>query len=446
MKTRLKLVVVWAILCFPSLLTAAEHYVRAGASGAANGSDWANAWTALPTTLTRGDTYYVADGTYGGYDFDTAASGTTFIYVRKATPSDHGTETGWNSGYGDGQAEFATAGSVLTFSTAYWVFDGQVGSGQSGQGFKVTVTGTADATRGIRVLAGHLTISHVEVTSVNPAGVADAAKQDGIYTTSAAATDVTISDCYIHNWKRCAILVSGTTRWTIERNFVYHTYSTSGAHGQAIQLGPSAVSDLDIRYNTFKDTHGTGVIVYLDNSFNDLRIYGNLFWHTGEPAAIGINSTSQAIGSTAGDTATNIKIHNNTFVGMKGRAPQPSGGIDHNGVSTGNVTYNNLWYDCVVTFNGTSHDYNWYYLSGTQSEPHIQQGSGNPFVNHTAGVFKLASAISAGVPLSPPFDKDKDGKTRGSDGVWDRGAFEFEGASVPLRPPTGVIIVPEQPQ
>ena len=38
------------------------HYVRAGATGLNNGSDWNNAWTSLPATLVRGDTYYIADG------------------------------------------------------------------------------------------------------------------------------------------------------------------------------------------------------------------------------------------------------------------------------------------------------------------------------------------------------------------------------------------------
>jgi len=48
---------------FPSLLWAANHYVRAGATGAGDGSDWENAYTQLPPNLVRGDTYYIADGT-----------------------------------------------------------------------------------------------------------------------------------------------------------------------------------------------------------------------------------------------------------------------------------------------------------------------------------------------------------------------------------------------
>lgn len=409
-------------------VSAASRYVRAGAGGSADGSDWTNAYTSLPASLTRGDTYYIADGSYGSYDFNDAVSGTTLITIKKATESDHGTDTGWSSAYGDGVAEFSATGTVLVFSSGYWIFDGVTGSGQSGHGFKVTVTGTGDATRGIRFDGGpSITISHTEISANDPCGVADANKQDGIYTTNAAATDVTLSYNYIHDWKRAGILASGVDGWTIEHNYVYRTYSTSGAHGQAIQFGPAAVFDMEIRHNTFKDTHGTGVIVYLDNSFDDIRIHGNLFWHTGETAACGINSTSQAIGSTSGDTATNIKIHGNTFVGMNGRDPQPSGGIDNNGTSTGNETYNNLWYDSIVTFDSAGNDYNAFFASvgDAPSETHGQTGAGDPFQSSATGDFRLAAATNAGTTLTGAYATDILGVTRAVDGTWDRGAYEY---------------------
>src|SRR5688572_27675121 len=47
-----------------SPLEGANHFIRAGATGAANGNNWTDAWTSLPSSLVRGDTYYIADGTY----------------------------------------------------------------------------------------------------------------------------------------------------------------------------------------------------------------------------------------------------------------------------------------------------------------------------------------------------------------------------------------------
>lgn len=120
---------------------AANKYVRDGATGANNGSDWTNAYTSLPAILVRGDTYYIADGSYPSYTVDDAVSGTLYITIRKATNSDHGTDIGWNVLYGDGQAIFnyGAQGSAITISTSYVDFDGVVGGGsdQSTYGFKL---------------------------------------------------------------------------------------------------------------------------------------------------------------------------------------------------------------------------------------------------------------------------------------------------------------------
>ena len=72
----------------------ATRYIRAGASGANNGTDWTNAYTSWPTFV-RGDVYYVADGTYSDLQCDTAVSGVQLITVKKAIEADHGTSTGW---------------------------------------------------------------------------------------------------------------------------------------------------------------------------------------------------------------------------------------------------------------------------------------------------------------------------------------------------------------
>jgi hypothetical protein len=88
-----------------STASAATHYVRPGATGANSGADWSNAWTAMPSSLTRGDTYYLADGSYGYRTFSDNASGSAYIYIKKATVADHGTATGWNYSYGADRLE-----------------------------------------------------------------------------------------------------------------------------------------------------------------------------------------------------------------------------------------------------------------------------------------------------------------------------------------------------
>src|SRR5262245_7797716 len=95
--------VLTVIVAYVDRCEAATRYVRAGAAGANTGADWTNAYSVLPATLVRGDVYYLADGSYPGYIFDDASSGTTLITIKKATVNDHGTDTGWLASYGDGQ-------------------------------------------------------------------------------------------------------------------------------------------------------------------------------------------------------------------------------------------------------------------------------------------------------------------------------------------------------
>ena len=78
------------VLFFAGASLAANHYVTSTGAGSKNGSDWANAYQGFPASLTRGDNYYIAAGTYGGYTFNTPNSDSSVITIKKATASDHG--------------------------------------------------------------------------------------------------------------------------------------------------------------------------------------------------------------------------------------------------------------------------------------------------------------------------------------------------------------------
>src|SRR6476469_8734695 len=109
------------ILLLILMATAAESFgacrsVGPTATGNGSGSDWNNRMNKLPTTLVRGDTYYLMDGSYGSYNFTTTNSGTNRITVKKAQDHDFGRASdgcsndisaGWNeSTMGSGQAVF----------------------------------------------------------------------------------------------------------------------------------------------------------------------------------------------------------------------------------------------------------------------------------------------------------------------------------------------------
>jgi hypothetical protein len=71
----------------PVISVEKAFYIRQGATGANDGSDWANAWTDLPKSLQRGACYYVAAGTYGSHVFNDEETGSKVIMIKKATPS-----------------------------------------------------------------------------------------------------------------------------------------------------------------------------------------------------------------------------------------------------------------------------------------------------------------------------------------------------------------------
>jgi hypothetical protein len=104
-----------------TVVRAEVRCVRAGATGVGDGSDWDNAYPALPSSLVRGGTYYVADGSYRGCSLD-AASGDIPVVLKKATDVEHGTDVGWQAGYGDGEAVFGE----LSIRADLMVLDGLV--------------------------------------------------------------------------------------------------------------------------------------------------------------------------------------------------------------------------------------------------------------------------------------------------------------------------------
>jgi hypothetical protein len=52
-----------------------------------------------------------------------------------------------------------------------------------------------------------------------------------------------------------------------------------------------------------------------------------------------------------------------------------------------------------------------------------------------------ASYLSGGIILNAPFNVDPDGITRGANGTWDRGAYEFTtGSTGSIAPPQNLAI------
>jgi hypothetical protein len=295
-------------------VAASDYYVRAGAAGANNGSDWNNAFTSLPSALVRGSTYYVAAGNYSAYTFDDPLSGSLVITIRKATASSHGAAAGWQAAYGSGQAVF---NSTMWFRCGYYVFDGQTRNESdwfdgSSYGFRIS---HANQDRNIVIADYGVTISNVAIKYVYV---------DAIYGNLPTATTI----------RRYAIDTDGFDGGTTATNLLFHRMyvrgsnnvwflrTTNGAiveysasdgaegnsanHAEIVNLYYSGNNAI-LRYNNFRNAfiNGGGTALVAITYADGLQFYGNVCsnYRVGD-ATVGF----------AGYHSSHNRVYNNTFV------------------------------------------------------------------------------------------------------------------------------------
>jgi hypothetical protein len=432
-----------SLFVVPAFCLAANHHIRDGASGSTC-ADWgSNACDVLPAALTRGDTYYIADGTYPRYVFDDANSGTTTITIKKATIAEHGTETGWLDTYGDGQAVWqddlgtGSFSGVLSAQTGYYVIDGVAGTGfDNNYGFKINLRATdVRGLRGIRfeaVASLNWTVQYVEI---NGNQATSEGADHGISWNSGAGDNTTISHCKIVGIARVPLIARAVSGITIEHtHFNRYAWVGDPTHNtltsfSRVSAPEDGVDDVIFRYNVIKDggcggntACSTGILM-----MDGLRweIYGNVFYYSQTWPDDNNNGLLGTWGS-GGSSIDDVKIYNNTFYNQTGGG---SGRILRVGTATNIIIKNNLFLDLTdgtIFDTADTRDFNWFNNSGEPyGETNEQDGSGDPFVDKANGDFHLTAATNAGENLGAPYNTDPDGVTRGADGVWDRGAYEF---------------------
>ena len=421
---------------------AANIHVGATATGNGSGSDWNNAMGWGSISFARGNVYYIQDGSYGAKFFNTAASGSTYITIKKATAADHGTDTGWASTMGDGQAIFT---APLKFGTSYWIFDGvtrneadwfaggaygfviQSPSGNYNQSVKIggmTSTGSYDY--------GGTTASYVQIkycyvaAQVMPSVAVRSYQFD--CESGSQASGLLFSRCFIQNGNNHFFL-RATTGAIVEYCASSAAKNSSENHGEIYNLYYNA-SGAVIRYSKGFNCYDHGYVENAQGYYSgtavaaivmsaNCSIYGNLWVNNcTTDGAVGWN------GSNPANKVTNLKFYNNTIIGGSGAQ-----GIMLETSSSGCVAYNNIWFGSTPGFQAVTHNYN--AAGSSLGEANGQTITSSIFVNYAGGDYRLASATSAGTPLAAPFDTDLLGTTRGADGTWDRGAYEFGSGTTP---------------
>jgi hypothetical protein len=462
---------------------AACYAVGTTSAGDGSGSSWANRMKNLPTQLVRGDTYYLADGQYGSYSFDTPNSGGTTITIKKAQSYDYGRgsdgcsndiSAGWNaSSMGSGQAvwdEFY--GGIDTPQPGYLILDGNGRAAAPG----IPGCGSSPSTRtsasdcGLKIVASqgqdsdfdigqnnndgqhrtpNWTIRYFEVQGGGDANSGTQSEEE--IRCRGACDNFLVDHVYFHDTGSDFFKIPWTTSFIVQNSYIKQNTSNAVAHGQ-LWFTEVAASGVDFHSNVIQDIQGTGIWVCLTGcQASNWNIYNNVIWRpqgdTRPGVADGIFSCVNA-----GARCTGFKFIGNSVVNY---ATDYSGHMavqctsDSSGIS---VTWkNNLIYladpSDAIGFNmcgGTLTESNNTYLNNSPqggisgTDIVVASGAPNPFVNWTGLNFRLASQttnVSGGATLAAPFNVDAAGSPHpGSDGVWDRGAYQFTSGSAP--PPT----------
>jgi hypothetical protein len=446
------------ILLFAISTQAANHYVRSGASGAGSGVDWIDAYTALPATLTRGDTYYVAAGTYSTYTFDDAESGTDTITIKKATVADHGTETGWDNGYA-AQAEFATlnlTGPLFNFTSGYYVLDGNGTHTAPSKtaidyGFKLSSMTTSNNSGMVAITSTNVTLRYAHIynafdsTSSNNATV-------GIRLSAANPAEyVKIQNVFLENTGKDGIQINDTDYLLIEQSYFKRLAMARALspdyHGQVVAMIDHA-DNIVIRNNIWESGEGQAIVAYggPGKTNQNIRFYGNIVFNPynttsnwGFPSSGGIVANAWEAGLISG-----VYCYNNSIVNIT--SSYSLDGINYSkfrAIASNRANlfvYNNLYYNC----SGVD-------ISAAYTASHMAAGGGSvpgksneqtgwqetDFDGYAADNFELQNNTTAGLDLTGEswWDDDADvffgaldqatdmqGRTRTT---WSRGAFEY---------------------
>jgi hypothetical protein len=406
----------------------------------------------------------MAAGTYGGHTFNDALSSALLITVRTATVADHGTGTGWSNSY---------AGTVhlgpLNFQNGYYTISGATRTSMT-TGYGMVVTPSASCPTSpylgncnavdVQDANGrnntHITLEYINFVGYGVNSYSSSTKQIGSFIYAAkgvpsccGAINLTVRKDYFSDAGYCydPILIRGLAGGLFDNIDIEGAqYNDVYCHIALFSEGGS--SNVTVKNSVLENESGAGYIELRTGS-NNWYIYGNVFLQ--DPSSpyyptdgVGNGIVTDLNSDTGG--GTNIYIYNNTIANVNRNVATGTGMSMIHGSNW--IVENNLWYNSAspgsYTYGiaPTVHDYN-YFTDCTgkiPSETHGQTGRVDPFVNDSAKNFHLAGPTKAGLTLPAPYNVDPDGNTRGADGDWDRGAYEFLGNETKPTPPSGLTV------
>ena len=305
----------------------------------------------------------------------------------------------------------------------YLEVDGVDGEGfdKGKHGFKVVSTNSVEnscaVSIGHDVGASHLRFKHISFQSPthgNGNGVRV------FWVNSPSSHDVTFQNCSFLG-ERVALALSASD-YLIDHCYFKDVGSTDSAlHSEVIGFNGN---DLTIRYSIFENMWGTANTTYIEplgTNTQGVYIYGNVFKST----SVNESTGKGIFAITSSDIATDVKIYNNTIYGLNGTSGVYGGNVPGSEVEV----FNNIWQNCAKppVFAQCIEGYN------------IKNTGGIPFINPEEVNFHLSSSTEAGTALASPYNIDANGQSRGVEGLWHIGAYEYI-KNAPPQTPTGLNI------
>jgi hypothetical protein len=407
-------------------------YVVPGGAGNQGGTAWTNASDVSSihwSSVNPGDTIWLAGGTYTNTIAvgKSGSAGNPIVIKRvlstDATPT---ASPGWNSSYDSTVIINLVNGSG---GYSWWTLDGQVPYG----GIIVT---NPTVTTGNGIELGNVgPENYISLLNLDDAG----SVQDGVggsqdiralnFNLQTPSHGLYVAWCAFHNYDTLWSTL-GMSDWTVEHNKFYHNYNGgTSLHPNIIQV--MGATNWVFRYNEIYGWQDEGIMMDFVGSSDppcvNVWIYGNL-WHdclTGRSARVA-EAQYNPMGPVYffNNTVVNVDL---TFLAGNGAGSWVAGC----------VSSNNIFFNigaAPLGFNG-NHDYN--LASGANTEAHgIGNASTNIFVNYAAQNYHIVTNVGSlfprnmGVALGAPYNIDFDGNTRGADGAWDIGAYEYENGTV----------------
>jgi len=426
----------------------ANYYVRHGATGTNNGSNWTNAWNEMSqinfSTLACGDTVWIAGGTYTtSLTPNKTCTSSAVLTINRVLSTDAVpvAAAGWSSGF-DSQVVISNA-SINLAAGSYITINGRIGS-VAGNNFGISVKCTSSS--GCDGVDGagsgnlsNITLQYIELYGP-PCVMAQSCSGSGASGLNIAPGSNTVNYLlFDHGWIHQYGETIRTSNWnncTIQYSAISNTHNDGQQHEDIIFSYP--ITNFTFRYNAIWGSPNDGMFFYGNET--NTRIYGNVYYHSG--AAL--------ITFYEGFTH-NVYIYNNVFQNDGTFGDYQPGWLDFSGNMTGEIA-NNVWENVNKDGNCPICDHNAYNLSGnnTGETGSFMYTPGTEFVsvvssNQTAANFRLTAAgattFGQGISLPAPYNVDPDGNIRGANGAWDVGAFQYHPAQSPGTPVglTGII-------